>query len=135
MRIKVDINKGIFTDFGRNILNGCRDDYYDLSLADLSMHFLMFHIQKLTCHLLLLICLELIIFLIKSDCHRLIFTNLNPIACKNIEALGNINLRLEEFIWEGLPPISQITYHLQMLRDRGGKLYVQRIKDGTHKKL
>ena len=40
-RMKVDRNKGIYPDFVRNVLGGCRDDYGDLPLVDPSMHLLM----------------------------------------------------------------------------------------------
>ena len=37
MRMKVDINKGICPDFGRNILDDCRDYHDDLPLVYPSM--------------------------------------------------------------------------------------------------
>ena len=35
--MKVDINKVIYPDFGRNFLGGCRDDHDELPLVDPSM--------------------------------------------------------------------------------------------------
>ena len=55
IRMKFDINKGIFTDFGRNILNGCRDNFDELSLVDLSMNLPMCQIQELYFYILVLI--------------------------------------------------------------------------------
>ena len=59
--MKVDINKGICTDFGITVLDGCRDYYENIPLVDLSIHFLPFHIQELSGLKLVRLCMEFII--------------------------------------------------------------------------
>ena len=53
MRIKVDSNKGICPDFGKNVLVLCRNNHYYLPLFDLGMYLLLRHLQELQCLCLL----------------------------------------------------------------------------------
>ena len=48
-RMKVDSKKGIFPDFGRNILDGCIDEHVDLSLGYLAMNLAPLDIQEMPC--------------------------------------------------------------------------------------
>ena len=61
MRMKVDSNEVICTEFDRNILDGCRDDYYDLTLVNTAMNLLSCKLQELPCLSLVLLFLEFII--------------------------------------------------------------------------
>ena len=45
MRMKVDSNKGICPDFGRNVLDGCRDDQDELPLVDPSVELPLCQLQ------------------------------------------------------------------------------------------
>ena len=58
MGMNIEINKGIYPDFARNVLDGCRDDHDDLSLVDLEMYLMMNHIQGLPSLNPVLICLD-----------------------------------------------------------------------------
>ena len=84
MRMKVDSNKGICTEFGRNVFDGCIDDYDDLSLVDLSMKLRTIQIQDLTCLNLVSLFLECIIHSIEIACTSLLLTNLYPLLCKKL---------------------------------------------------
>ena len=75
--MKVDSNKVICPEFGRNVLNGCRYDHDKLPLIDPSMNILMCQLQEIHCVRLVLICLEFIILLIESDCTSLLLTNID----------------------------------------------------------
>ena len=88
MRIKVDINKGIFLYFGRNVLYGCRENQYDLTLGDQAMNIKSHHIQDLPCMSLVLLFPECIIRLIKSACTSILLPNLDPILYKNNYSLS-----------------------------------------------
>ena len=79
MRMKVDRNKGICPDFGRNVLDGCRDDNDELALVDPSMNLPPCQIQELPCLIFVLIYLEFIIHLIESAFTSLLLTNLDPL--------------------------------------------------------
>ena len=79
MRMKVDSNKGIYTYFGRNVLDCCRYDHDDLPMVDPSMNLPPCQLQELPCLSLVLICLEFIICLIESACTSLLLTNLDPL--------------------------------------------------------
>ena len=83
IKMKVDRKKGICTDFGRKVLDSCRDDRDELPLVDPNIYRLPRHIQYMTCHNLVLILLEFIIQLIKRACHRILLTNIDHILCKN----------------------------------------------------
>ena len=48
-------NKGICQYFGRNYLDGCRDNNDELTLVDSDMKLLLCHLQELTCLRLVLI--------------------------------------------------------------------------------
>ena len=82
--MKVDINKGIWTKIGRNVLGGCRDNNYDLSLVDLFVHLLLCELLELLCHKSILICLELIIQLIECACTILLLPKLYTILLKTL---------------------------------------------------
>ena len=45
MRMKVNSNKGICTDFSRNVLDGYRDDHDEMPLGYLAMNLLPCQIQ------------------------------------------------------------------------------------------
>ena len=83
MGMKVDRNKGIYPYFGRNVLDGYRDDHDDLPLVDPSMKLPPCQLQELNCLSLVLLCLEFIIRLIESTRTSLLLTNLDPLLCKN----------------------------------------------------
>ena len=85
MRMKVDRNKGIYPNFGRNVVDGCRDDHDKLPLVDPSMKFPPCQLQELPCLSLVLIHLEFIIRLIESACTSLLLPNLDPLLCKRIK--------------------------------------------------
>ena len=60
-RTKVDSNKGIYLEFGRNVLDGCRYHHCYLPLVDTSMNLLPCQLQDMPCISLVLFCLEFII--------------------------------------------------------------------------
>ena len=82
-RMKVDSNKRICPDFGRNVLYGCRDNNDELPLVDLPMNLLPCQLQESPCLSLVLICLEFIIHLIERYFTSLLLTNLDPLLYKN----------------------------------------------------
>ena len=92
MRMKVDRNKVICPEFGRNVLDSCIDYHDDLSLVDLSMNFPPCQLQELPCLILVLLRLEFIIRLIESACSSLLFTNLDTLLCKNFEGVSDIHV-------------------------------------------
>ena len=100
IRMKVDSNKGICPDFGRNVLDGCRDDNDELALVDPSMHLKPCQLQELPCFSLVLLHLEFIIRLIESTCTRFLLTNLDTLLCKKIEGINEIHVRNESIICE-----------------------------------
>ena len=100
MRMKVDSNKGICTDFGRNVLDGCIYDHYGLPLVDPSMNLPPCQLQDMTCLSLFLLHLKFIIRLIESACTSLLLTNLDPLLCKSFKGISDINVRLEAIIYE-----------------------------------
>ena len=57
MGMNIEINNGIYPDYARNFLDGCRDYHDDLSLVDLEMYLMMNHIQGLTSLNRVLLCL------------------------------------------------------------------------------
>ena len=80
-RMKVDSNKGICPNFGRNVLDGRENDHDDLPLVDPPMNLPPCQLQDLPCLSLVLIHLEFIIRLIESACTILLLTNLDPLLC------------------------------------------------------
>ena len=100
MRMKDDRNKGMCPEFGKNILDSCRDDHDDLPLVDLSMNLPLCQLQELPCLILVLICLEFIIRLIESAYTSLLLINFDPLICKKIEGISDIHVRLETIICE-----------------------------------
>ena len=62
--MKVDSNKGICSDFGRNVLDGCIYDHIKLPLGDPEMNLPPCHIQEIPCLIIVLLSLEFIILLI-----------------------------------------------------------------------
>ena len=64
MRMKVNSNKLICTDFGRNVLYGCRYDNDELTLVYMSMNLPPCQLQDIPCLSLVLLRLEFIIRLI-----------------------------------------------------------------------
>ena len=100
MRMKVNSNKGICTDFSRNVLDGCRDDHDDLTLVYLAMNLPPCQLQELPCLSLVLPILEFIIGLIESACTSLLLPNPDPLLCKFFEAFSDIDVRLEFIICE-----------------------------------
>ena len=124
--MKVDSNKIICPDFGRNILDGLRDDHDDLPLVDLSMNVPQLHLQDMPCLIRLLIRLERIIQLIESACPSLLLLTLDPLHCKKFEALSDINVRIEAIICGECPPLRKITYHLQIILGTETESYIYR---------
>ena len=57
MRMKVDINKIIYPEFGRHSLGGCRDDNYEMPLVYPTMKITLCQLQELPCFILVLIIL------------------------------------------------------------------------------
>ena len=100
MRMKVDSNKGICPDFGRNVLDGFRDDNDELPLVDPSMNLPLCQLQEMPFLSLVLICLEFIIRLIESACTSLLLNNLYPILCKKFEVISDIHVILKAIICE-----------------------------------
>ena len=82
MRMKVDSNKGICSEFGRNVLDVCIDDHDELPLVDPSVNLPSCQLQELTCLSLVLLCLEFIILLIGNARNSLLLTNFDPLLCK-----------------------------------------------------
>ena len=105
MRMKFDSNKVIYTDFINNVLDGCRDDHDEMQLVYLSMNLPLCQLQKLTCLILVLICLEFIIRLIESACPSLFFPNPDPLLRTFFGAFSDIDVRLEAIIREEVPPL------------------------------
>ena len=79
MRMKVNSNKGIWLDFIRNILYGCRDDHDELPLIYPDMNLPLCQLQELPCLSLALISLEFIMGLVESACPSLILPNPDPL--------------------------------------------------------
>ena len=100
MRMKVDSNKGICTNFSWNVLDGCRDARDELPLVDTFMNLSIFQLQDLPCLSLVLLHLEFIICLIESACTSLLLANLDPLFCKKYESISDIHMRLEAIICE-----------------------------------
>ena len=100
MRMKVDSNKVICPDFGRNVLDLCRDYHDDLPLFDPFMNLLPRHLQELPCFSLVLLHLEFIIRLIEIVCTSLLFTNLDHLLCRKIDGISDIHVILESIICE-----------------------------------
>ena len=124
MRMKVDSNKGICPDFGRNVLHRCRDDHDELTLVDPSTNLPPCQLQELPCLSLVLLRLEFIIGLIESACPSLLLPNPDPLLCKNFEAFSDIDVRLESIIFEEGPPLCEVTNNLQRIwSKRGVELY------------
>ena len=123
--MKVDSNKGICPDFGRNIFYGCRDDHDDLKLVDMSMNFPLCQLQELPCLSLVLLLLECIIRLIENACTSLFLTNPDPILCKKFKDISYIHMRLEAIMCEEWPPLREIRNHLKIIwRYRDRSLYI-----------
>ena len=121
MRIKVDSKKGICTDFGRIVLDGCRDDHDELPLVDRFMNLPPCQLQELPCLRLVLLHLEFIIRLIESACTSLLLTNLDPLLCKIFDGISDIHVRLEAIVCEERQLLWEITNNLKrILRDRYG---------------
>ena len=115
MMMKVDRNKGICTDFGKNVLNVCRDNHYDLPLGDPAMNLPPHNLQDLPCLSLVLLRLEFIICLIESACTSPPLPNLDTILCKKIEAFSDIHVVLEAILFEEFPPLREFTYNVQII--------------------
>ena len=115
MRMKFDRNKGICPDFGRNVLDVFRYDHDDLPLFDLSTNLLPCQLRELPCLRLVLIHLEFIIRFIESACTSLLLTNLDPILYKKLGGISDIHVILEAIICEELPPLWEITNHLEII--------------------
>ena len=77
--MKVDRNKGICTDLGRNVLDDCRDYRDDLQLGDPATNLSLCHLQELIYNSIVLLRLEFIVHLIESACPSLLLPNLNTI--------------------------------------------------------
>ena len=115
MRMNFDSNKGIYTEFGRNILDRFRDDHDKLTLVDPYTNLPPRHLHDLPCMKLVLISLVFIISLIEIACTSILINNLDPLFCKNFEILSDIHVILEATIREKLPPLREITYQLQII--------------------
>ena len=127
--MKVGRNTWICTYFGRNVLDGCRENHDELPIVYLEIRLIPYYLWKLPCHLFVLLCLEFFICLIEISCPSLFLPNLDPIPCRNFEAFSKIHVILEAVICKELPPLREITYHLQRnLRDGDGDLGIYRIK-------
>ena len=98
MRIKVDSNKVICPDFGRNVLYRCRDDHDELPLVDPYTNLSQCQLQELPCLRLVLLCLGFIIHFIESARTSLLFTNLDPLLFKTFQVISYIHVRLEAII-------------------------------------
>ena len=79
MMTKVDSNKGICPDFGKNFLDYCRNDHDDLSLVDISTNLPPCQLQELTCLSLFLLRLKFMIRLTESAHTSLLLTNLDTL--------------------------------------------------------
>ena len=123
-RIKVDSNKVICPDFGRNVFYGFRNNYYELPLVDTAMELMSHHLQYMSCNCFVLIHLELIIWLIGSACTRLLLTNHNFLLWKVFEALSDIHVIIDTITCEELPPFREITCLLQLLYIEHTYLYL-----------
>ena len=99
-RIKVERNKGICPEFGRNVLGGCRDNHDELPLVDPAMNLPLCQLQELTCLNLFLLRLEVVIRLIETACTSLLLPNLGPLLYKMFEGISDINVILESIICE-----------------------------------
>ena len=124
MRMKVNSNKGICTDFIRNVLDGCTYDHDELPLGFTSMNIPPCQIQELPCLSLVLIILEFTIGLIESACPSLLLPNPYPLLLNFFEALIDIDVRLESIICEEGPPLWEVMNHLHIIwRDISVELY------------
>ena len=77
--MKVDRNKRICPDFGRNLVYGCNDDHNGLPLVVLSINFPLWNLHDMLC----LLCLLFIIRFIESACPSLLLPKLDPLVFKN----------------------------------------------------
>ena len=77
MGVNVDSNKAIYPEFGKNILDVCKDDHDEIPLVDISMDLPPHKLQEMTCIKLVLICLEFIMHLIESACPSLLLPKLD----------------------------------------------------------
>ena len=76
-RMKIDRNKVTSPEFGRSILDVCRDNYDGMPLVDLAMKLLPCNLQELPYLRIVLIHLDFIARLIVSDCTSLLLPNLD----------------------------------------------------------
>ena len=65
--MKNGIHKGIYTDFD------------EMQLVDMSINIPPGHLQGLTCHLIVLLCMEFIIQLISITCPSILINNIDHI--------------------------------------------------------
>ena len=115
MRMKVNSNKVICTDFSRNVLDDFIDGHDDLSLVYPDMDLPPYQLQELHCSRIVLIRLEFIICLIESTCPSLLLPNLDPVIRNFFEALSDIGVILERIISEEGPPLWEVINHLQII--------------------
>ena len=81
MIMKVNSNKGIWLEFIRNVLDGCRYDHDELPLVYPDKNLPPCQLQDLTCLRLVLLSLEFIIVKIESACPSLLLPKPYPILC------------------------------------------------------
>ena len=115
MSMKVNSKKVIFPDFGRNVLDGCRDGHNDLPLVYPAKNLPPRQLQDLPCLSLVLLFLEFITGLIESACPSLLLTNPDPLLRNFFEAFGDIDVRLEAIICKEGPPFWEVSNHLQII--------------------
>ena len=95
----------------------------------MEMHLPRRQLQDMPCFILVMIWMGFIIRSTEIYCTNLLFPNLDPLICKNLQDFSDINVKLESIICEGLSPLREITYHLKIIcRDRDGELETYRIK-------
>ena len=115
MRMKVNSNKLISSDFSRNVLDGCRYDHDDIPLVYPDINFLPCQLQDMPCSSLVLIHLEFTIGLIESACTSLLITNPNLLLRKSFKTFSEIDLRIEYQIRKEGPPLLKVTNHLPIV--------------------
>ena len=99
MRVKVDSNKGIYPEFGRIVLDYCKDDHDEMPMVDLSMNLPPCQLQELPYLRLVLLCLAFIMCLVEIPCTSLFLTNIDPLRCKNFEGISD---KIEAIIYKGI---------------------------------
>ena len=87
--MKVDRNKEIYPDSGRNDLNGCTDDNDDIPLVDMAINLPPCQIQDLPYHNSVLLQVEFIMLLIGIVYASLLLPKVDHLLCIVLGSQGH----------------------------------------------